>query len=367
MKDLKLPFILKITLVLISVLILGYFAKIGQTILSPLFFAFLMALLFVPFANLLEKKFRFSRAISTGFSLLILISVMAGIIYFFTSQLSDFANDFPKLQQQVTSSLYSLQIWISKTFDLKIAMQMQYVNQALEKVVNSSGMILGVTFSMFSSIGAFIAFSTLFFIFILNYRRSLYQFITSVFDTKYNTKVQEITSEIQRIIKHYIIGLVLQVFIVSIMTSVLLSVLNIKYALLLGVLTGILNIIPYIGVLVTCFITCLISFATGSDKTLIVLIGYGIIHAIDANIVLPLVVGSKVKINALFTFIGLLVGESLWGISGMFLSIPFLAIVKIIFERIDGLQPWGAVLGEGRKTSKKKYKITKDIIIEEKE
>jgi predicted PurR-regulated permease PerM len=175
--------------------------------------------------------------------------------------------------------------------------------------------------------------------------------------------------EIQKIIKEYISGLFIQIIIVSILTTILLSILGVKYAILLGILTGLLNVIPYIGILFSCLIACLISFATGGNHTLLVLIGYLVIHAIDGNIVLPLVVGSKVKINALFTFIGLLIGEELWGISGMFLSIPFLAILKIIFERVEGLEPWGRVLGEEAKAKKirKKYKITKNIILEEKE
>lgn len=368
MKEIQLPFLIKLTCVLISVILLGFLMKIGQTILSPLFFAFIMALLFVPFANFLEKHFLFSRAISSSVSVLLMAGVMTGIIYFFTTQMSDFVNDFPQLQNQVLSSLHQLQLWISRTFNVKIAMQMEYLNEGLQKLLSSSGIILGFTVNMFSSVAAFVAFSVLFFIFILNYRRNLYRFVISVFDESHTQKVEEITREIQRIIKQYIVGLVIQIIIVSLLTSGLLTFLHVKYAILLGALTGLLNVIPYIGIFTSCLLASLISFATGGDKTLIVVLGYIGIHAVDANIVLPLVVGSKVKINALFTFLGLLAGEALWGIAGMFLSIPFLAILKIIFERIDGLEPWGNLLGESKKRKpRKKYKISKNIVLEEKE
>lgn len=369
MKDIKLPFIAKLALVLISILALGYLAKIGKGVLAPLFFAILMALLFLPFANFLERKLRFSRTVSTFSSLLIMLLFLTGLIYFFSTQLSDFVNDFPVLTAQVTRSFNELQIWVSHTFHLNFAKQMSYINQALEKLLSSTGLILGFTVSMFSSTMAFFLFSALFFIFILNYRRVLYQFIISIFQNQHFEKVNEGIVEIQKIIKNYISGLFIQIIIVSSLTSILLSVLGVKYAILLGVLTGLLNVIPYIGILFSCLIACLISFATGGTHTLFVLIGYVVIHLIDGNITLPLVVGSKVKINALFTFIGLLIGEELWGISGMFLSIPFLAILKIIFERVEGLEPWGRVLGEETKVKKarKKYKITKNITLEEKE
>ncbi|HAO09065.1 MAG TPA: hypothetical protein DCQ50_19260 [Chryseobacterium sp.] len=102
MKEIKLPFLVQLTLVLISALALGYLAFIGKTILSPLFFSFLMALLFLPFSNFLERRLRFSRAISTFMSVLIMTVALSGIFYFFVAQLSDFSEDFPQLQKQVT-------------------------------------------------------------------------------------------------------------------------------------------------------------------------------------------------------------------------------------------------------------------------
>ena len=369
MKEIRLPFLLKLTLALLSIVIFGFLVKIGQTILAPLFFSFLMALLFTPFASFFERKLKFSRSLSTVMSLLVMMTLLLSLIYFFSTQMSDFVNDFPQLQKQVTKSLHDLQLWVSKTFGVNFNKQMDYVNQGLEKLLASSGLIIGFTVSFFSSMGAFLAFSFLFFIFILNYRGLLYQFIISVFDEKHSQKVREVSAEIQRIIKQYIIGLFIQFVIVSMLTAGLLTILGVKYAILLGVLTGLLNVIPYIGIVISGLLAALISFATGGDKTVIVLLGYVGIHLVDANLVLPLVVGSKVKINALFTFIGLLVGEALWGISGMFLSIPFLAILKIIFENVNGLEAWGKVLGENKSKPKprRKYKITKKIILEEKE
>lgn len=369
MQEIKLPFLVKTTLVLISILIFGFLVKIGKVILAPLFFAFLLALLFVPLSNFLEKHFRFSRSISTIFSFLLFTAFLFGIGYFFVGQLSGFINDFPQVQKQVSSTLEQLQSWVSHAFDLNVAKQMDYLNQGLEKLVNATGLILGVTFGMLASTSAFFGFTMLFFIFILNYRRTLYQFISTSFHVKYRVKVREIATDVERVIKQYILGLIIQIIIVSILTAILLTFMDVKYAILLAMLTGILNVIPYVGIITSWVLVSIIAFATGGSSHLLFLaLGYIGIHAIDANIVLPLVVGSKVKINALFTFIALLVGESLWGIAGMFLSIPFLAILKIIFEHVEGLEPWGMLLGETKsKRPKKKYKITKTITLEEKD
>ncbi|MCX8534515.1 AI-2E family transporter [Chryseobacterium luquanense] len=364
----KLPFLLKLALIIISIIGIGYLIKLGQSILAPFFLAFLMAMLFLPIANFLEKKLRFPRSISTIISVMMMLIILTGMIFFFGSQISSFSRDVPHLTKQFNLVFHNLQTWVSHTFNVKIDEQLDYLDQGLSKLLSSSGVILGFTFGIFSSSLGFLAFFILFFIFILNYRRILNNFIVNVFNEKHKASVQEVVSEVRIMTKRYIIGLCLQVIIVSVLTTIVLTILGVKYAILLGVLTGLLNVIPYIGICISLLISCFIAFATGTVSTCVyVAIGYIIVHVIDGNIVLPFVVGSKVKINALFSFIGILLGEHLWGISGMFLCIPAIAIIKIIFERVDGLKPWGKLLGEDEKPNKKKksYKISKNITLKE--
>src|SRR5665811_2519216 len=122
--------------------------------------------------------------------------------------------------------------------------------------------------------------------------------------------------------------------------------LGIKYAILLGLITALFNIIPYIGIFTALLLNVVITFATtaAATKVLLVVITVVSMHLIDSNILLPLIVGSKVRINAFITLLGVVLGEMIWGISGMFLSIPVIAIIKIIFDRVESLQPWGLSL-----------------------
>ena len=350
MKEKSMPFLVKLVLVLLSIFGLGYLAKLGQTILAPLLFAFLLAILFLPFANFLEKKLKFNRTFSTITSVLVMILILIGISTFFVDQLSSFSDDWPSLEKQFQKTFDELQTWVYNTFNVKPSKQIKYINEGTGKVLSSSAAFIGGALLFFTSGLGFLFFRILFFFFILSYRKLLYNFIIEVFHDDHYEQLTEIISEIQNIIKQYITGLFFQIILVSFITSIVLSVMGVKYALLIGVLAGILNVIPYLGIFSATFIACLISFATGgATQSLYVLIAFVAIHAIDGNIILPLVVGSKVKINALFSFLAILIGERLWGISGMFLSIPFLAIVKIIFDKIKTLQPWGKLIGEEEK------------------
>ena len=182
----------------------------------------------------------------------------------------------------------------------------------------------------------------------------MYSFLKAVFKEEHEQRVSDIVGQIQYIIKRYILGLFLQMMIVTGLMIIVLSILGVKYAVLLGLITGIFNLVPYVGIFSALLISILITFATaGAAKVLLVIIAFVAVHALDGNILMPLVVGSKVKINALFAFIGIVVGEMIWGISGMFLCIPYLAMLKIIFDRVDELKPWGKLLGDNIPTRHK--------------
>lgn len=349
MKTIQLPFILKLTLVLISVLCIGYLLVIGESIIAPFFLAFLLALLFRPFAKYLEQKLKFPRLLSTFSSVFIILIVIVGLSIFFSLQLSDFSNDLPDLKEQFETVFDDMQVWVENNIGINATKQFDYIDKGLDELMSSSGVILSFTVGMFSSSLGFLAFCLIFFIFILSYRRLLYNFLIHVFSNKHSGIVKQTVSEVEKMTKSYLIGVSIQVLIVTILTSVALAIFGVKYAILLGVLTGIINIIPYVGITLSGIIACFFAFATNSPVTaLYVLISYIVIHTIDGNIILPFVIGSKVKINALFTFIGILIGASLWGISGMFLCIPALAIIKIITSKIDEVKAWSEVLGEGK-------------------
>jgi len=291
-------------------------------------------------------------------------------MYFLANQLSDLGEDWPLLKQQALNSFIDLQHWVSATFKVNAHKQIDYLKNSATSAVATSATLLGATLMTVSSTLLFLAFLLLFTFFILNYRRILFSFLIGVFKEEHAQRVSEIVGQIQYIIKRYILGLFLQMLIVTILMMIVLSLLGVKYAILLGLITGIFNLVPYVGIFSALLISILITFATaGAAKALLVIIAFVAVHALDGNILMPLVVGSKVKINALFAFIGIVVGEMLWGISGMFLCIPYLAMLKIIFDRVEELKPWGILLGEQANPQKKRkvYRITKKIKFEEPE
>jgi predicted PurR-regulated permease PerM len=210
--------------------------------------------------------------------------------------------------------------------------------------------VIGTAVISVSSLLIFLVFTMIDTFFLLYYRRLIIRFLVAVFKEENSVTVYDILARVQYSIRNYILGLLLEMVIVATATCVALGLLGVKYAILLGLLTGLFNIIPYIGFLTALLLSTLITFATAAaaSKVLLVVIAMAGIHIVDANVLLPVIVGSRLRINALITILGVIIGESIWGISGMFLAIPTLAIAKIVFDRIESLKPWGMLLGDER-------------------
>jgi putative permease len=354
------PFYAKLALTLVGIIALGYLIILGKEVLDPLMFGFLFAILLLPLSNFLENKCRLPRSAGAFISIMIMIACIAAVCYLIGTRISGLADDWPMLKKQIDQSTADISQWIESTFHLNMDKQMAYVHTTTNKLMSSGTAVIGQTFLSVSSLMLFFAFIIIFTFLLMLYRRLLLQFVLRAFGPKHTQLVHDIAENIQTILRQYIIGLLLEMLVVSCIACAIFWIIGIKYAALLGIITGLFNIIPYIGIFTALILSTVITFATGAiSKALIVAVCVIAIHAVDANFLLPVIVGSKVRLNALITFLGILIGEMLWGLSGMFLSIPTIAILKIIFDRIEDLKPWGYLFGgdyEYKKSAEKEMK-----------
>ena len=342
------PFYFKLAMVLVAMIALIYISVLAKEVLSPILFGLLFSILLLPLAVYFEKKLKFSRSASSALSVVLLILSIAAVLFLIGSQITRLANDLPLLKEQVILSLHNFQQWISDKFHINIEKQMNYVQTATSKIKTATPSMIGSTFLSVSSILLFLVFAVLDTFFMLFYRRRLLKFLVDVFKKENEATVYDIVETIQNILRKYVVGLFLEMSTVAIVCCSVFLLLGIKYAILLGLITALFNIVPYIGIFSALLLNVIITFATTAiaGKVLLVVITVVTMHLIDSNILLPMIVGSKVRINAFITLLGVVVGEMIWGISGMFLSIPVIAMAKIIFDRVESLKPWGFLLGD---------------------
>ncbi|MEO6949515.1 MAG: AI-2E family transporter [Ginsengibacter sp.] len=347
MKDTIFPFYLKLACVLISIIAIGFLAIVGKDILLPLLFSFLFAILLLKPANFLENKWHLSRAASAGICVLLFLTSASLILYLLGAQISDLSQEWPLLKGQLLDSFHKFQIWLQEAMNINIAKQTEYLNTTTHKVLTTSGTFIEQTVISISSILLMLVFTFIYTFFLLLYRRHLMRFLVAAFTEKHLAVIFEIAEQIKYIVKKYITGLFFQMAIVIGISCLLFWLLGIKYVLLLGLLVGLLNLIPYVGIFTALLISVLVTFAT-VDGNHAIYVGIAIIciHLVDSNFLMPKIVGSQVKVNPLIVIIGVVIGEKIWGIPGMFLSVPYIAMAKVIFDRVQSLEAWGILLGD---------------------
>jgi predicted PurR-regulated permease PerM len=337
------PFYIKSTVILLGIILLTYILINLRDILVPVAFAVIFSILLNPLVNRFQKS-GISNVFSIIIAMVIAIIIVCGILYFLSSQIIGFGDNLPIIKSKFTSILHMLQQWLQVKFGLTINKQVQLLSEAM----NNSKVILGQTVGTVLDTLVVILLLPVYIFLFLFYKTLILNFLYEVFSEANTKQVGDILNHTKTAIQSYMVGLLLEALVVAILNSIALMILGIDYAILIGVIGAILNMIPYLGGIVAIALPVMMATITkdGFSTQLGVIIAYSVIQFIDNNFLVPRIVSSKVKINALFSIIVVFLGGALWGVAGMFLSIPAVAILKIIFDRIDALKPWGKLLGD---------------------
>ncbi len=158
MKEISLPFVAKFALVILSIIMIGYLAILGKSLLAPMLFSLLMAFLILPFSNFLEQYFKFKRSLAAITSVVLMIAILYGLFYFLASQLALLWADWPLLVKQVTKAFYELRDWASLTFHVDFKTQKNPLSMDnAEKALATSATIIGTTLLTLSSSLLFLA------------------------------------------------------------------------------------------------------------------------------------------------------------------------------------------------------------------
>jgi len=338
-----------------------YFIYIAQEILVPFAFAILLAVLLLPVVNFLDRK-NVPKVLSIAIALFLAIVFISAIVYFLSTQIAIFIDDIPSIKKHLNDHWLTLQKWIRAKMNVSLREQNEYLNDAAENISGSKGEYISNTFFSITEALMLVILLPIYTFLILYYRDLIRRFLYAVFRKEYSDKVTVVIQQSKLMINSYMTGLLIEMGIVAVFNSIGLILLGIKYALFFGVLAAVLNIIPYIGIFTATLFTVLVTLATSdntSDIIGVIIVMYGI-HILDVNILMPKIISSRLRINALITILGVIAGGALTGISGLFLSVPAVAMIKIICDQVDGLQAWGILLGDDI-TGTKRLRIYKRI------
>ncbi len=345
--NIKLPFYAHLALVLIIIWSLFYGIYIGQDILIPLGFSFLIAVLLEPLEKLF-MRIKIPRVIAILLSLIIAVAVLFGLFTILTHEIGMFMDDLPAIEKNISNFLNDAQQWISDTFKFSKQQQQQAIQDAKGNGMDHVKAVAGTTLGIVTGSLATVALVPIYTFLFMYYRKHLVMFVIKVFDKKHTAVVTKVISKIRSVVQSYVSGLLIETTCVAVLNSIGLLLIGAPYAILLGVIGAILNLIPYIGGVIAIFLTALVTLSNTGDiyTTLGSFIVYLVVQFIDNNFLVPRIIGSSVQLNALVSILAVLIGGSLCGVGGMFLSLPFVAICKVVFDNVPELQAWGSLLGD---------------------
>jgi predicted PurR-regulated permease PerM len=361
----KVPFYAKASLILIGFFTLITMLYILQDIIVPIIYSIMVAILLVPLVDFFVRK-KMNRVLAITFSIILVSVAVFFSIVLLSSRLSSFTESFPKLFDKFYEILDQLILWLSSHFDISTKKLNLFITDFKTDMLNSSRSLIGSTINTVGNTILIILLIPVYVFMILFYQPLLLDFIRKVFGEKNQAEVNVVLTSTKKLTQNYLLGLLMEFALVAILNTVALLILGIKYAVILGIIGAILNIIPYLGGIVAVALPMIVALVTKDSAwyAVYVLIAYYFIQLLDNNFIVPKIVASKVKINALVSIIVVFLFGALWGISGMFLSIPLTAIIKVIFDNINSLKPWGFLLGDTMPTIeifKIKFKKEKKI------
>lgn len=359
----KWPLYVKVPMILLTIVLTVLIMKTGKSVLVPILISGLLAILVSPLASWFEKKGT-PKLLAAFLSLIALLALLFGLVYFFYNQLLGFADELNILERRMTEFLGTFNEFTERHIDGAVPISFDNLQGALFSYLydNMASLTQGVIATATTLTIAFIV--PIYIFLFLYFRRFLVEFIMRAFPDKDKEKVEKVIRKVKGVVQNYITGMFWVIIILAVLNSIALYSFGIKHALLFAVFAALLNVIPFLGPFIGA--TLPIAFALLTKDSLWYPLGifmaFYVIQLAESNFFTPKIVGGKVSMNPFMTILALFLGNFIWGLAGMILFIPGMAMLKVIFDEIKGMEPYGFLLGDTRKKSESSAKPLKAML-----
>ncbi|MFT7001116.1 MAG: putative PurR-regulated permease PerM [Spirosomataceae bacterium] len=346
MKVSKYPLYVKVCCVLISVVIVVYILDILQAFLLPMVFSILISILLLPLCNKLEK-FKVPRSIAITLCLLLTVCCIALFFYIVIMQIRTFDEIIPALKQRSLTLYESINQFLRNRFNVQLDEETLNIKDNMSSIFeNTSGVVSG-TLSTTTGLLSNLALVPLYTFLLLYYRDFFREFLHRAINIK-DGRTDDILGRIKKVILSYMTGLLLVIAIVGVLNTLSLWLLGIDHAIFFGFFAAVLVLLPYIGIAIGSFLPIMMALITKDSAWYAfgVAASFGAIQFLEGNFITPYVVGSQVSINPFAAIVALILFGNLWGIGGLILALPLTAIIKVIADSFESLEPLGFLLGD---------------------
>jgi predicted PurR-regulated permease PerM len=345
--EVKFPPVIYYTFLLIGLSLLVFVLWKLDNVLLPITFAALFSILLLPLCQRFEN-WGWPRVLAIIVCLLLVIVSLAALIFAFGSQMTQFKAEIPKLQASLVQYFDQIQQMLSQRFGIEPISKDEFIDSSIKNAKKDAGGYLGATLNTTADVLSVVTLVPIYMFCFLYYRDHMRQFMFRFVSPEKRTAVLHTVDSIQTVVQAYITGLMTVIVIVAILNAIGLLLLGVKFAIFFAVFASVLTIIPYIGILIGSALPALITLVeTGSPARALGVIGvFVFVQFLEGNFITPMITGSKVSINPMAAIIALILGGELWGTPGIILSIPLIAVIKVVLDASKATEPFGFLLGD---------------------
>jgi predicted PurR-regulated permease PerM len=341
------PFYSRLAYTLISIVIIIYGLYILKDLLIPLIFSGLLAILLLPITERLEQ-WRFPRSLAITFTIILAVAILGFFFYLVYIQIVDLEEILPQLQVKFEEWTRELQLFIRRNFHISRTKQAVEGQKYLTEFLKNNGSIFTDTLSNTTNFLGNLALIPLYVFLLLLYRDFIRVFFYKLFKSVSHHRIDIVLHNVKDVVVNYVVGLIMVIGVIGTLNTIGLWALGIDHAIFFGFFAAVLVLIPYIGIAIGSLLPILMALITKDSAWYAVGVAaiFGTVQFLEGNFITPYIVGSKVSINSMAAIISLILFGNLWGVSGLVLALPLIAIIKVIFDSYEPTKPFGFLIGD---------------------
>jgi predicted PurR-regulated permease PerM len=276
-------------------------------------------------------------------SLVLLLIPVFGLIFLFVNQFTLVSREWANIEPKLIELISRFSQNIIDDYSVSREKQMEWLNQSASSFINYAMKLMYSSTFMLTMLILVPVFSVL----ILYYRHLLVAVSFRLFPNERREDIKNILFLAVTTYYNFIKGMTIVYAVVGALNSIGLMLLGVPNAFFFGFTAAILTFIPYVGIMVGALLPMIVSWITFNSVwyPVAVVLVFSLVQYLEANVIFPLAVSNRLKINALATLTVIIIGGLMWGLAGMILFVPFLGILKLIADQHPKMKTLSILLG----------------------
>ena len=330
--------------IIIAVGVVLTLCYVAELVLVVVLVSTLIAFILAPVVDFLGQ-FRLPRSLSSLIAVMLLLAMLYGMSYLSYNQAASFLQVLPRYSERIRATVMSFRERAESLNPLRPVTD----DKNVVRVLPSSPLTDAVTRGFGSvSQGLFaLTFIPFLVYFMLSWQQHARSATVMLFRMENRHTAYITLGLISNMIRSFMVGNLLIGLFMAAVSVALFGALGLPFFLVVGVISGFLSLVPYLGLLLALAPPLIVGLGQlDSGDLAAISLMVAALHFFALNVLYPKVLGNRMQLNPLAVTITLLFWGWLWGGMGLVLAIPITAAMKIIFDHVEALKPWGDWMGE---------------------